>query len=120
MSEWKVIFKLLENKSKFLSIHMVMLHQDLTMNHKEFFLSQKLLENGTGIGEKIAEMASLPPETLNQFKVFQVLPFLNKTRYWLNLLFELGHVDDTIYNLLIQELDHIKQVLETKFSTLLN
>ena len=116
MNKRQITFKLLANKAKYLAVHIVALHQDLTLNHKEFYLSQKLIENGTIIGEKITEMSSLSSDKVILQHIAQVLDYLHKTNYWLNLLFESGRISETDYNLVQQELTQLEQIIQENFT----
>ncbi|WP_299453776.1 four helix bundle protein [uncultured Microscilla sp.] len=116
MNKRQITFKLLANKAKYLAVHIVALHQDLTLNHKEFYLSQKLIENGTIIGEKITEMSSLPSKEAILQHISQVLDYLHKTHYWLNLLFESGRVNEPDYELVNQELAQLEQIIQENFT----
>lgn len=112
MNRPEIIFKLLENKAKYIAIQIIAIHQDLTLNYKEFYLSQKLIENGTILGEKIAEMSLIPPKGYQKFCNDHIYPFINKTHYWLGLLVDSGKMDETLHQFLVQELNQLETMLQ--------
>lgn len=111
MNRPEIIFKLLENKARYIAIHIIAINQDLTLNYKEFYLSHKLIENGTILGEKIAELSLISPENYQDFCVSQIFPFINKTIYWLNVLLDSGRLDETLHEFVIQELNQLEHML---------
>ena len=92
------------DKSKAFALRIVMLYRFLVEKEKEFVLSKQILKSGTSIGANIRE--SKNAQSLLDFisKLSISLKEADETAYWLELLYESGYIDQTLFDSLYAEL----------------
>ena len=99
------------DKSKAFALRIVMLYRFLVEKEKEFVLSKQILKSGTSIGANIRE--SKNAQSLLDFisKLSISLKEADETAYWLELLYESGYIDQTLFDSLYAELSELIALL---------
>ncbi|TAF67431.1 MAG: four helix bundle protein [Cytophagales bacterium] len=86
------VHKLLQNKAYDLSLEVVSLCKDIHLNYKEDFLTVRLLERATTVGELIIEAVTHTEPQKRRAILVEALSTLNKAHYWFNLTHDSGYV----------------------------
>ena len=99
------------DKSKAFALRIVMLYRFLVEKEKEFVLSKQILKSGTSIGANIRE--SKNAQSLLDFisKLSISLKEADETAYWLELLYESGYIDQTLFDSLYADLSELIALL---------
>ena len=102
MSE-NVIYKL----SKSFALRIIELYNYLCNEKNEYVISKQVYRSGTSIGANIAESiyAQSEADYINKLKIS--LKEASETRYWLELLFESGCINEDQFKVLSNELNII-------------
>ena len=98
-----VIYRL----SKAFALRVIKLYTYLYDEKKEFVISKQIYRSGTSIGANVAESiyAQSDADYINKLKI--ALKEASETKYWLELLYESGQLDEPQYNSLSNELNTI-------------
>ena len=99
------------DKSKAFALRIVMLYRFLVEKETEFVLSKQILKSGTSIGANIRE--SKNAQSLLDFisKLSISLKEADETAYWLELLYESGYIDQTLFDSLYADLSELIALL---------
>ncbi len=97
---------------------MVFLCRDLKDEHKEAVLVNQLLRSGTSIGANIheAQYAQSTKDFISKLEIAQKECY--ESEYWLELLFETGCMDETVYRSMQNECGSIRRMLIASINTL--
>jgi len=76
----------------------VKLYKFLSEEKKEFTLSKQILKSGTSVGALIRESEHGESKMDFIHKLAIALKEANETEYWLNILKDVGHIDDRMFN----------------------
>ncbi len=98
-----VIYKL----GKTFALRIIKLYTYLCDEKKEYVISKQIYRCGTSIGANIAESiyAQSEADYINKLKIS--LKEASETRYWLELLYESGIIDELQYQSLLNDLSTI-------------
>ena len=98
-----VIYKL----GKTFALRIIKLYTYLCDEKKEYVISKQINRCGTSIGANIAESiyAQSEADYINKLKIS--LKEASETRYWLELLYESGIIDELQYQSLLNDLSTI-------------
>ena len=98
-----VIYKL----GKTFALRIIKLYTYLCDEKKEYVISKQIYRCGTSIGANIAESiyAQSEADYVNKLKIS--LKEASETRYWLELLYESGIIDELQYQSLLNDLSTI-------------
>jgi four helix bundle protein len=97
---------------------MVFLCRDLKEEYKEAVLINQLLRSGTSIGANIheAQYAQSTKDFISKLEIAQKECY--ESEYWLELLFETGCMDETVYRSMQNECGSIRRMLIASINTL--
>lgn len=80
------------------ALRIVKMCQYLRDNKKETVLSKQVLRSGTSIGANIYESEHAQSKADFLSKLYIALKESNETKYWLELLFRSGYLNEDAYN----------------------
>ncbi len=86
---------ILRDKSYAFAIVIVRMAQGLQQQRKEYVLSKQLLRSGTAVGALLAEAEFGQSKTDFIHKLTIALKEANETNYWLALLKDTDHIDES-------------------------
>ena len=89
---------LIANLSMDFALRIVKMCQYLRDNKKETVLSKQVLRCGTSIGANIYESEHAQSKADFLSKLYIALKESNETKYWLELLFRSGYLNEDAYN----------------------
>lgn len=109
---------ILRDKSKEFAKQIVFLCRDIKTNMKESVLTNQLLRSGTSIGANIheAQYAQGTKDFISKLEIAQKECY--ETEYWLELLFETGCIDETIYKSIQNDCGAIRRMLIASLNTI--
>ena len=83
--------------SKNFALRIIHMYQYLTDQKHEYVLSRQVLKSGTSIGANISEalMAQSKADFISKMHI--ALKECNETKYWLELLFEAGYIEQSAF-----------------------
>ena len=110
--------KTARQKSKFLAVRMVRLHQYLCNEKKEYVLSKQLLRSGTSIGANIAESECAISKKDFLAKIYIALKECNETLYWLELLYDTDYLTQNEYLSIRADCEELRKILSATTKTL--
>lgn len=101
---------IIKKKSFDFALRIVKLYQFL-VDKKEFILSKQLLRSGTAIGALVreAEHAESTADFIHKLSI--ALKEANESDYWIDLLFQSGYIDETLFNSIKADLLEILKLL---------
>ena len=108
---------ILRDKSKELAKQIVFLCRDIKANMKESVLTNQLLRSGTSIGANIheAQYAQGAKDFISKLEIAQKECY--ETEYWMELLFETGHIPENVYKHLQNQCGQIRRMLISSLNT---
>ncbi len=111
---------ILRDKSKEFAKQIVFLCRDIKANIKESVLTNQLLRSGTSIGANIheAQYAQGKKDFISKLEIAQKECY--ETEYWLELLFEIGYISETVYVPLQNQCGQIRRILIASLNTAKN
>lgn len=80
------------------ALRIVKMYQYLSIKKKETVLSKQVLRSGTSIGANIYESEHAQSKADFLSKLYIALKESNETKYWLELLFRSGYINEDAYN----------------------
>jgi four helix bundle protein len=88
---------IIKEKSYSFAIRIVKLYKFLSEEKKEYTLSKQILKSGTSVGALVRE--SEHGESKQDFihKLSIALKEANETEYWLNILKDVGYIDERMF-----------------------
>ena len=109
---------ILRDRAKEFAKKMVFLCRDLKEEHKEAVLINQLLRSGTSICANIheAQYAQSTKDFISKLEIAQKECY--ESEYWLELLFETGCMDETVYRSMQNECGSIRRMLIASINTL--
>ena len=107
-----------QQKSKAFAIRIVKLYKFLTVQKKEFILSQQLLRSGTSIGANWAEAECAVSRRDFSNKVYIALKECAETAYWLEILHETDYLTDAQFTSLHKDCTELRKILSATTKTL--
>ena len=107
MEQGNVVFE----KSKAFALRIVRLYQFLTEQKREFILSKQVLKSGTSIGANIAEAEHgiSRPDFLAKMHI--AYKETAETKYWLELLFQAGYIEEDAFQSIYADCSEIEKLL---------
>lgn len=102
---------IIKEKSFEFAVEVVSLYKVL-VEKKEFILSKQIVRSGTSIGANIreAEHAQSKADFINKLSIS--LKEANETEYWLDLLYETGHLnDDEFQKIKVKNIELLKLLI---------
>ena len=108
---------ILRCKSKDFAKKIVSLCRDTKTKTKESVLTNQLLRSGTSIGANVyeARYAQGKKDFISKLEIAQKECF--ETEYWLDLLFETGYIEESIYKPLQNQCSAIRRMLMSSLNT---
>ena len=108
---------ILRCKSKDFEKQIVFLCRDTKTKTKESVLTNQLLRSGTSIGANVyeARYAQGKKDFISKLEIAQKECF--ETEYWLDLLFETGYIEESIYKPLQNQCGAIGRMLISSLNT---
>ena len=109
---------IMRNKSKDFAKNIVLLCRNMRNEHKEAVLINQLLRSGTSIGANIheAQYAQGTKDFISKLEI--ALKESHETEYWMELLFETGCIEESIYRPLQNECGAIRRMLIASLNTI--
>ena len=89
---------IIKEKSYSFAIRIVKLYKFLSEEKKEYTLSKQILKSGTAIGALIRESEHGESKLDFIHKLAIALKEANETEYWLNILKDVGYIDDRMFS----------------------
>ena len=105
-------------KSKLFALRIIKLYRYLCDEKKEFVLSKQILRSGTSIGANLAEAECAISKKDFLAKVYIALKECSETRYWLELLFESGYMDEKSFSSIYADCNELMKILSASTKTL--
>ncbi len=108
---------ILKIKSKDFAKQIVLLCQGIKNSKRESVLTNQLLRSGTSIGANIheAQYAQGKKDFIPKLEIAQ--KECNETEYWLELLYETGYIEETIYKPIRNDCGTIRRMLISSITT---
>jgi four helix bundle protein len=108
---------ILKIKSYGFAIRIVKLSQFLQSEKKEFVLSKQILRSGTSIGALIreAEFGQSKADFIHKLSIS--LKEANETEYWINILYDTGYIDKSLFESLIHDCKELLKLLIASIKT---
>lgn len=113
MQSQQELIHTLKDKTFKLALKIIYIHKDIVMNYQESFLSEKLLTNGTTIGEYVVDATGTSYTSDFNYYVLKIQQTLERTKYWLGLLHESTFVSSESYDALMHEMEAINRLILT-------
>ena len=105
-------------KSKAFALRIVKLYQFLCNEKNEYVLSKQILRSGTSIGVNLSEAEFAVSKSDFRSKQFIALKECGETRYWLELLFESGYINEKLYKSFAADCQELIHMLAASTKTL--
>ena len=93
------------------ALRIVNLYKYLTEEKKEYIMSKQLLRSGTSIGANSFEGKNANSRDDFAFKMGIALKEAGESGFWIDLLHRAGYLDDTQYESLSNDWNHVYAVL---------
>ncbi len=108
---------ILKTKSKDFAKTIVFLCRDIKSLKKETVLTNQLLRSGTSIGANIheAQYAQGKKDFISKLEIAQ--KECNETEYWLELLFETGYIEESVFRKTKNDCGSIRRILISSITT---
>ena len=100
-----------KEKSFDFAIRIVNLYKFLTIQKREFVLSNQILRSGTSIGANICESTQSVSTADFLSKLSISLKEACETEYWIRLLYKTEYIDKTQYESIIQDCQELIKML---------
>mgnify|MGYP004677400543 FL=1 len=109
---------IIREKAKEFAKNIVFLTKEIKINKKESVLSNQLLRSGTSIGANIheAQYAQGTADFISKLEI--ALKECFESEYWLELLFEIGYIEEKQYKKLNNACGVIRKMLISSCKTL--
>ena len=108
----------MRDRAKEFAKKMIFLCRDMKADHKESVLINQLLRSSTSIGANIyeAQYAQSTKDFISKLEIAQKECY--ETEYWLELLFETGCIDESVYKPIKNECGAIRRMLISSLNTI--
>lgn len=100
-------------KSKKFALRIINLNKYLTIEKKEYVMSNQIFRCGTSIGANITEAECAFSKKDFLAKMYIAFKECAETGYWLDLLFESDYINEKEYISLKKECDELKKMLSS-------
>jgi four helix bundle protein len=99
------------DKSYDFAIRCVKLFRYLCSEHQEYVLSKQVLRSGTSIGALLreAKFAQSKADFINKNSI--ALKEANETDYWIDLLYDTGYINKTMYDDIKKDIQELISLL---------
>ena len=108
---------ILKEKAFVFALDVIHLYKNVCDSKKEFVLSKQFLRSGTSIGANISEAEYAESKLDFIHKLAIALKEANETKYWLELLYLSGYIDqmsfDTIQPRVIEQIKLLTSIINT-------
>jgi len=101
----------IKDKSMYFSIRIVNLYKFLCEKKKEFVISKQVLRSGTSIGANVAESGCSFSKKEFVAKNYIAFKECAETKYWLELLYKTGFLNEKEYSSLLGDCDELYRIL---------
>ena len=107
----------LNDKSFDFALRIIKLFKYMHTEHREYILSKQILRSGTAIGALVreAQFAHSKADFLNKLTV--ALKEANETKYWLELLWKSGYINNKMYQSIEPDIDELLKLLISSTKT---
>lgn len=102
---------IVKEKAYAFAVRVVKCCQYLTIDKKEFVLSQQLLRSGTSIGANVEEANGAISNAEFSAKMSIAYKECRETKYWLNLLKDTGYLDEKSFSSIHADADELGGLL---------
>lgn len=101
----------IKTKSFDFALRVIKLYQFLCDEKKEFILGRQLLRSGTAIGALVreAEQAESKADFIHKLSI--ALKEANETEYWIELLYQSGYIDETMFDSVSMDVKELLRLL---------
>jgi len=86
-------------------------------NRNEYIISKQLMRAGTSIGANISEASFAQSRADFLYKMNIALKEASETQYWLNILKDIGYIDEKSFSYLIVEVSALLRMLISTVKT---
>ena len=109
---------ILREKSKLFAKNIVFLCREIKSNHKEAILVNQLLRSATSIGANLyeAQYAQSTNDFISKFEIAQKECY--ESEYWLELLYEIGCIEQEKYKKMQNDCGVIRRMLISSLKTI--
>lgn len=107
----------IKEKSYSFAIRIVKLYKFLSEEKKEYTLSKQILKSGTSIGAQIRESEQGESKLDFIHKLAIALKEANETEYWLNIMKDVGYIDDRMFKSLNKDCIELIKLLTSIIKT---
>ncbi len=107
----------LGSKSFDFALRIVRLSRYLQNEHHEYVLSKQVLRSGTAIGALVRESKYAQSKSDFLHKLAIALKEANETKYWLELLWKSGYIEDPMYSSIEPDIDELLKLLISSTKT---
>lgn len=109
---------ILRDKAKDFAKNIVFLCRNMKAEHKEAVLINQLLRSGTSIGANIheAQYAQGTKDFISKLEIAQKECY--ETEYWLELFFETGCIEESVYKSIQNDCGAIRRMLIASLNTI--
>lgn len=105
-------------KSKQFALRIIRLYRYLCDEKKEYIMSRQILRSGTSIGANLAEAECAISRKDFLSKQYIALKECSETRYWLELLYEAGYIDNRSYQSIHADCEELMRMLSASTKTI--
>lgn len=99
------------DKSKKFALRIIKLYKFLTEEKKEFILSKQIIRSGTSIGANVKEAIRGQSKPDFYAKLNIALKEASETEYWIELLYESGYIEKTVFDSIYYDCQEILKIL---------
>ena len=105
-------------KSKAFALRIVRMYRYLCEKKYEYVMSKQVLRSGTSIGANLAEAEFAVSRSDFRSKQFIALKECSETRYWLDLLYASGYINEKSYISIIGDCQELIRMLAASAKSL--
>jgi len=102
---------IIKEKTMVFSIRIVKLYKFLCEKKKEYVLSKQILRAGTSIGANVVEAGCAYSKKEFLAKNYIAFKECTETKYWLELLYKTGFLNENEYTSLLGDCDELYKIL---------
>ena len=107
-----------KEKSKKFAFRIINLYKFLVEKKKEYVISKQILRSGTSIGANLAEAECAISRKDFTSKIYIALKECSETKYWLELLFEAGYINQKSFSSIYSDCMDLFRMLSATTKTL--
>ncbi len=107
---------IIHDKSKRFAVRIIRFYNDLKAQNRHT-LGKQILRSGTSIGANLAEAANAQSDRDFLLKINIALKECSETKYWLEILFESGTIDKTVFDSIYPDCIELEKLLTSAVKT---